>query len=141
MLIRLKLNGTVNWDSINDYEPDVRSLLNARRMDQKINLKTTSTSTLDLVFVNFPAINIERDLKFDDSYSLNGKRASNPCSLSVEIPWNYQGRKTIPNVHSSFYPTNFDLRKTTCQCSLLMVTAGPIPMFCSNNGINGYTLF
>ena len=95
----------VNWDimdSINDYEADVLNLLNDTRMDQIVNFSTTSTSTLDLLFVNFTVINIERDYKFDDSYSIIGKHVSNHYSLSIEIPWNYEGRVNIPSVHFSF---------------------------------------
>ena len=100
----------VNWDIldfINDYEADVLNLLNDTRMDQIVNFKT-SISTLDLVFVNFPVINIEGDYKFDDSYSINGKHASKHYSRSSETPRNYEGRVYIPSVHFSFCRANFD---------------------------------
>ena len=97
----------VNYGFFNDYEADVLNLINDTRMDQIVNFKT-STSTLDIVFVNFPVINIERDYKFDDSYSLNGKHASNHYSLSIEIPWNYEGRFNIPSFYFSFFRANFD---------------------------------
>ena len=59
-------------DSINDYEADVLYLLNDTRMDHIVNFKTTSTSTLDCVIVNFLVIKIERDYEIDDSYSNKG---------------------------------------------------------------------
>ena len=64
-------------DSINVYDADVRNLLNDTRMKQIVYFKTTSPSTLDLVFVNYTVINLERAYKFDDSYSINEKYASN----------------------------------------------------------------
>ena len=101
----------INWDimdSINVFEADVWNLLNDTRMKQIVNFKTTSTSTLDLVFVNYTVINLGGDYKFDASYSINGKYASNHYSLRIKIPWNYEGRAIIPSVHSSVRRANVD---------------------------------
>ena len=81
----------VNWDvldSINEYEVDVLNLVNDTMMDQIVNFKTTSTFTLEIAFVNFTVMNIERGYKFDAFYSINRKHASNN---SIHLASRYHG--------------------------------------------------
>ena len=80
-------------------------------MCQSASSKTTRTSTLDLGFVNYLVINIEKHYNIDDSHSNNEKHASNHHSLSIEIPWNSGGKINLRSFHFSFCRANADSMK------------------------------